>query len=150
MNEQSLKIADSLQIELNKFITESKESLTIVKNVAAAHAWKILQLAIAISIQFLENIATDLSGPDKKKIAMQALSEFYDKVFIVVNIPFLPSLIEPVLHKYVKAFFMVLVGASIDAMVTTFKQIGVFKDKNINTLSAAMKKQTLKTSKKRK
>jgi hypothetical protein len=149
MNEQSLKIADSLQIELNTFITESKESLTIVKNVAAAHAWKILQLAIAISIQFIENIATDLSGPDKKKIAMQALSEFYDKVFIVVNIPFLPSLIEPLLHKYVKAFFMILVGASIDAMVTTFKQIGVFKDKNINALSTT-KKKIIKTSKKRK
>jgi hypothetical protein len=148
MNEQSLKIIDNLQIELNKFITESKESLNIVQNVAAAHAWKILQLAIAISIQFIENIATDLSGPDKKKIAMQALSEFYDKVFTVVKIPFLPSFLEPFLHKYVKAFFMALVGASIDAMVTTFKEIGIFKDKSINTLSTTAKKKKIRTSKK--
>lgn len=127
MNEQSLKIIDNLQIQLNKFITESKESLQIVKDVTATQAWKILQLAIAISIQEIENIAIDLSGPDKKKIAMQALSEFYDKIFIVVQIPFLPSFAEPLLHKYVKAFFMALVGASIDAMVTTFKQVGVFR-----------------------
>lgn len=149
MNEQSVKIIDNLRVELNRFISESKESLKIVENVAAAHAWKILQLAVAISIQFIENIATDLSGPDKKRIAMQALSEFYDKVFTVVKIPFLPSFAEPLLHKYVKAFFMALVGASIDAMVTTFKQVGVFKDKNINTLSVT-KKKTIKTSKKRK
>lgn len=149
MNEQSLKIIDSLQQELAKFATESKESLKVVKTVAATQAWKILQLAIAITIQFIENIATDLSGPDKKKIAMQALSEFYDKVFTVVKVPFLPSLLEPLMHKYVKAFLMALVGASIDAMVTTFKQVGVFKDKNITTLSTT-KKKTIKTSKKRK
>jgi hypothetical protein len=149
MNEQSLKIIDSLQQELSKFAAESKESLNVVEKVAAAQAWKILQLAIAISIQFIENMATDLSGPDKKKIAMQALSEFYDKVFMVVKVPFLPSLIEPLMHKYVKAFLMALVGASIDAMVTTFKQVGIFKDKNITTLSTT-KKKTIKTSKKRK
>ncbi len=149
MNEQSLKIIDSLQQELAKFATESKESLKVVKTVAATQAWKILQLAIAITIQFIENIATDLSGPDKKKIAMQALSEFYDKVFTVVKVPFLPSLLEPLMHKYVKAFLMALVGASIDAMVTTFKQVGVFKDKNITTLSTT-KKKTITTSKKRK
>lgn len=149
MNEQSLKIIDSLQQELAKFATESKESLKVVKTVAATQAWKILQLAIAITIQFIENIATDLSGPDKKKIAMQALSEFYDKVFTVVKVPFLPSLLEPLMHKYVKAFLMALVGASIDAMVTTFKQVGIFKDKNITTLSTT-KKKTIKTSKKRK
>jgi hypothetical protein len=150
MNEQSLKIIDNLKIELAKFVSESKESLKIVENIAAVQAWKILQLAIAISVQFIENIATDLSGPDKKKIAMQALSEFYDKVFTVVKVPFLPSLIEPLMHKYVKAFLMALVGASIDAMVTTFRQVGIFKDKNIVTSSTTTQKKTIKTSKKRK
>jgi hypothetical protein len=147
MNEQSLNIIDNLQIQLNKFITESKESLQIVKDVTATQAWKILQLAIAISIQEIENIAIDLSGPDKKKIAMQALSEFYDKIFIVVQIPFLPSFAEPLLHKYVKTFFMALVGASIDAMVTTFKQVGVFKSQSVVSIKS-VKPQGKRTRKK--
>lgn len=127
------EITDQLKKGLDKLVEESKSSMKDVQRVAAAQAWKILQLAIAISIQIIENIATNLSGPEKKAIALTALSEFYDKVFLIVDVPMIPNIIEPMVHKYVKAFLMTLVGASIDAMVTTFREIGVFKTKTLST-----------------
>jgi hypothetical protein len=57
---------------------------------------------------------------------MNLLSDFYDKVFLVVDIPVVPNLLEPIIHKYIKAFLMILVSATIDAMVTTFRNTGVF------------------------
>ena len=143
------QLLDSIKVELDKLIDQSKQSASEVKRVAATQAWKILQLAVAISVQLLENIAVDLSGPDKKTVAMEAISKFYDNVFKVVDVPFVPSILEPWIHKYTKAFLMALVGASIDAMVTTFKQIGLFKEKNIKSLSAP-KPKTIKSRKKRK
>lgn len=145
------EILDQLKIELDKLIDQSNQSLKEVKKVAATQAWKVLQLAIALSIQFLENIAIDFSGPDKKLIAMDAISSFYDKVFTVVNVPFVPGFIEPLMHRYIKAFLMALVGVSIDAMVTTFREIGVFKDKDVKSQSLDYKKsKSIKTTKKRK
>jgi len=125
------EITDELKKGLDKLVEESKSSMKDVQRVAAAQAWKILQLAIAVSVQIIENIATNLSGPDKKAIALTALSEFYDKVFVVVNVPIIPSIMEPILHKYVKIFLMTLVSAGIDAMVTTFREVGVFKTKTL-------------------
>lgn len=127
------EITDQLKNGLDKLVEESKSSMKDVQRVAAAQAWKILQLAVAISIQIIENIATNLSGPEKKAIALTALSEFYDKVFSIVDVPMIPNVIEPMVHKYVKAFLMTLVAASIDAMVTTFREIGVFKTKTLFT-----------------
>jgi len=119
--------------QLDQLAIETKNSIQVLKSVAVNQAWKILQLTIAISIQIIENIATNLSGPEKKAIALIALSEFYDKVFLIVDVPMIPNIIEPMVHKYVKAFLMTLVGASIDAMVTTFREIGVFKTKTLST-----------------
>jgi|688.fasta_scaffold119350_5 hypothetical protein len=146
-----IQILDNLKLELDKLIDQSQQSLQETKKVAAAQAWKILQLAIALSIQFLENIAVSFSGPDKKLIAMEAISSFYDKVFTIVDVPFIPGFIEPLMHRYIKAFLMGLVGVSIDAMVTTFREIGVFKDKDVKSQSLVSKKpKSIKTTKKRK
>ena len=117
--------------EVEKLITKSKASLNEVKRIAIAEAWKILQLAVAGTIQIIEAIGTDLSSPDKKALAMDLLSSFYDKVFIVVDIPVIPNILEPLIHKYVKAFLMILVSASIDALVTTFRNTGVFLRKSV-------------------
>lgn len=92
-----------------------------------------MQLAVASIVQIIENIGTDLSSPDKKTLAMNLLSGFYDKVFLVVDIPVVPNVLEPIIHKYVKAFLMILVSASIDAMVTTFRNTGIFIKKNYTT-----------------
>jgi len=88
-----------------------------------------LQLAIASVIQVIEAIGTDLSSPEKKALAMDLLSKFYDSVFVVVDVPFVPNLLEPIIHRYVKSFLMVLVSSSIDALVTTFRNTGVFLKK---------------------
>lgn len=125
-----------VKAETEKLINNTKESLGVVKNVALAQAWKILQLAIASVVQIIEEIATNLAGPDKKVIAMEALSKFYDSVFVVIDIPFVPNLFEPIIHKYVKSILMIMVSATIDAMVTTFRNTGVFIDSQtkINSL----------------
>lgn len=121
-------LLDSIKPETDKLIEQAKESLQEVKAVALEQAWKILQLAVATIIQIIENKAIGLAGKDKKVIAMDLLSGFYDSVFLIVDIPFVPNLVEPIIHKYVKAFLMLLVSATIDAMVTTFRNTGVFVD----------------------
>lgn len=118
--------------EVEKLVNQAKESLATVKKLAVNEAWKILQITTASVIQILEKTATELSGPEKKELAMTLISSFYDKVFTVVDIPMVPNILEPMIHKYVKGFLMILVSASIDAMVTTFRQVGVFIKKKID------------------
>lgn len=86
-----------------------------------------MQLTIANIIQKIENIGNGLSGKDKKTIAMEFLSKFYDTTFIIIDVPLVPNILEPIIHKYIKSFLMILVSSSIDAMVATFREIGVFK-----------------------
>lgn len=124
-----------IKVEVEKLISQAKESLNAVKVVALAQAWKILQLTVAAVIQIIEQIGTDLAGPEKKKLAMEAVSSFYDAVFLVVDIPFVPNLVEPIIHKYVKSILMVLVSSTIDAMVTTFRNVGVFVDPQVKVNS---------------
>lgn len=90
-----------------------------------------MQLAVARTIQAIENAANGLTGKDKKAAAMELLSKFYDSVFIVVDIPFVPAIVEPIIHRYVKSFLMILVSSTIDAMVTTFRQTGIFVDPRV-------------------
>lgn len=126
-----------IKAEIEKLINNTKESVGIVKSVALAQAWKILQLAVASIVQIIEQIATNLAGPDKKVIAMEALSKFYDSVFVMIDIPFVPNIFEPIIHRYVKSILMIMVSATIDAMVTTFRNTGVFIDSQakINSLT---------------
>lgn len=144
-----INITNQVKLELDKFVIETKLSLQELKKTAISQAWKILQLAVVTTVQVLQNLATDLSGPDKKNIAMNALSDFYDKVFLVIDIPFVPSVIEPLFRKYVKTLLMLLVSSSIDAMVTTFKQIGIFKSEPIKIQKSVTKK-SIRSKKKRK
>lgn len=117
---------DLIRAEVEKLILSSKSSLENVKRIAIAEAWKLLQLATATIIQIIEAIGNDISGPEKKALAMDLLNKFYDNVFVVVDIPVMPNILEPVIHRYLKAFLMILVSASIDALVTTFRNTGVF------------------------
>lgn len=130
MSETS-NIKNLISPEIDKLIVQAKLSLNEVKTVAIAQAWKILQLAVASTIQIIEASAVGLAGKDKKAIAMELLSKFYDGVFVIVDIPFVPNLVEPIIHKYVKSFLMILVSSTIDAMVTTFRNTGVFVDPSV-------------------
>jgi hypothetical protein len=115
--------------QAEKLVVAAKESLKEVKRVSIAEAWKLLQLTVAHIVQLLEKTADTLSGPEKKAIAVEFLSGFYDKVFVVVDLPFVPSLVEGIIHSYVKKILMIMVGASIDATVTIFKNTGIFLKK---------------------
>lgn len=117
---------DLIKEEVEKLIANTKASLSDVKRIAINEAWKLLQLVIASVIQIIEAIGEDLSSPDKKQLAMSLISDFYDKVFIVVDIPVVPTILESMIHKYVKAFLMILVSSTIDSMVTIFRNTGVF------------------------
>ena len=112
--------------QVEKLIQQTKESVENLKRVAIGEAWKLLQLATASVVQIIENTADNLSGPEKKELALSLLNNFYDRVFVVVDVPFVPQLIEPIIHKYIKNILMIMVSASIDATVTIFRNTGVF------------------------
>lgn len=120
---------DLIKAEVDHLILNVKNSLAKVKRLAINEAWKILQLATASIIQIIEKLGHDISSQDKKVLAMDLLNKFYDSVFVVVDIPVVPNFLEPIIHKYVKAFLMILVSATIDALVTTFRNTGVFLKK---------------------
>lgn len=115
-----------IRLEVEKLINSTKDSLKEVQRFALGEAWKLLQLTTASVVQIIEGIGNDLSGPDKKALAMDLLNSFYDKVFLVVDVPFVPNLVEPIIHRYIKNILMIMVGATIDATVTIFRNTGVF------------------------
>jgi len=116
----------SQSLSINDLVQKAKDSLQQAKSVAVPQAWNVLQLAVADVIQNIETNHPDLKGADKKVLAMNVISGFYDQVFVIVNFPFVPKPLQPIIQKYVKQILMILVGATIDAMVTTFRQTGIF------------------------
>lgn len=118
---------EQLRPELEKLINQTNESLQDTKRVALSQAWKILQLVIADVVQAIEHKYVSLVGKDKKELALNFINSFYNKVFIIVDIPFVPNALEPIIHTYVKKILMIMVASSIDATVTIFKNVGVFK-----------------------
>jgi len=130
--EINMTTKDLVLEKANRLIELAKESVGEVKKVTISEAWKILQLTTAGMVQILEAIATDLSGPEKKAIALEFINNFYDKVFLVVSIPLVPNFVEPIIHSYVKRILMMLVDASIDSIVKIFRDTGVFLNKRSN------------------
>ena len=104
----------------------AKQSLGDAQSVALPQAWKILQLMVAEIIISIESQFTSLAGKDKKTIAMDCVSQFYDAVFVTVTVPFIPLFLQPIIYKYVKALVMLLISSTIDALVTTFRNTGIF------------------------
>jgi hypothetical protein len=125
MTNQILSVND-----LGDLVTKAKQILNAAKAVAMPQAWNILQLATAEVVQNIEDNSPSLKGADKKTLAMTMISNFYDQVFTVVNFPFVPKLLQPIIQKYVKQLLMLLVSATIDALVTTFRNSGIFVDPN--------------------
>jgi hypothetical protein len=118
--------SDIIKTEFNKLLLSSQDSLKEVKKFAIGEMWKILQLLTAAVIRLIENIGKDLSSPEKKLLAMELITEFYDKVFKSIEIPVIPSTIEPLFHNYIKKIVMILVDSAIDSMVATFRELGIF------------------------
>lgn len=127
MSEKTTK--QLIKEEVQKLIEETKKSASDVKKIAVGEAWKILQLLTAVVIQIIENIGKDLSSPEKKQLALELISHFYDEVFNVVLLPWIPVFVQSWLKSHVKQLLMLFVGSAIDALVTTFRNVGVFKPK---------------------
>jgi hypothetical protein len=130
MQTQNLSVSN-----IQSLVEKTKAILNSVKEVAMPQAWNVLQLATVDVIQSIENNSPTLKGADKKTLAMTMISNFYDQVFTVVNFPFVPKLLQPIIQKYVKQLLMILVSASIDALVTTFRNNGIFIDPNSTVTS---------------
>jgi hypothetical protein len=113
---------------LGDLVTKAKQILNAAKAVAMPQAWNVLQLATAEIIQNIEENSPSLKGADKKTLAMTMISNFYDQVFTIINFPFVPQILQPIIQKYVKQILMILVSATIDALVTTFRNSGIFVD----------------------
>jgi len=122
----NIELASKLQDLINKV----KNSLTTNKSVAVNQAWGILQLAVADTVQVIEDSNPSLKGSNKKELALNMISNFYDKVFLVVSIPYVPAALQPIIQKYIKALLMLLVSSTIDSMVEIFRKTGVFIDPN--------------------
>ena len=117
-----------LSSKLEDLINKVKKSLSSNKSVAVNQAWGILQLAVADTVQVIEDSNPSLKGSNKKELALNMISNFYDKVFLVVSIPYVPVAFQPIIQKYIKALLMLLVSSTIDSMVEIFRQTGVFSD----------------------
>jgi len=123
---------EQITVEFDQVIADVKESLGEIKRLAIKEAWKIMQVVIGELVVTIEKIGTDLSSKEKKELAMNLLSGFYDSVFKAVDLPFIPNVFEPLFHSYVKKFVMGLASAGIDAIVTTFREVGVFLKKKVD------------------
>lgn len=123
---------EKIQPELQETIDQIKTTLSDAKKVALAEAWKILQVLVAKVITSIETAAVDWSGKEKKQLAMSFLSDAYDALFSAIDIPGIPAFLENYLHKYIKSVLMILMSSAIDAMVATFRDIGVFVAKKKN------------------
>jgi hypothetical protein len=123
MENQNLPVND-----LENLVAKAKEILKNAKAVAMPQAWNVLQLATAEVIQRIEDNNPSLKGVDKKTLAMTMISKFYDQTFTIINFPFVPQVLQPTIQKYVKQILMLLISATIDALVTTFRNSGVFVD----------------------
>lgn len=125
------KVVELISQEVEKLIKSQQANLQDVKRFAIDEAWKILQIFTAVVIQIIEAIGGDLSGKDKKELAMTYISKFYDITFLIIDIPMVPSVLESFIHKYTKSLLLLLVSASIDALVTTFRNTGIFLKKKV-------------------
>jgi hypothetical protein len=128
MNTTDSKILITEEVE--KLIDQQQKALGRFKKIAVAEAWKLLQSITASIIQIIEAIGKDLEGSEKKSLAMNFVSQFYDRVFIVIDIPYIPNFIQAYMHRYIKGFLMILVSSTIDSMVTIFRNTGIFLKKN--------------------
>jgi hypothetical protein len=126
-NIQNQILSIELSSTLESLIKSVKESLINSKNVTVSKAWGILQLAVADTIRTIEISTPSLKGTTKKEIALSMISSFYDKVFLVVTVPYVPAPLQPIISKYTKALLMLLVSSAIDSMVQIFKQSGIFE-----------------------
>ena len=92
--------------------------------------WTVVQESIASVVLLIENkVGSSLSGPEKKAAALEYVANVIDTVALLIDIPGVPEWIESKLDYYIKQFLLAIASGSIDAIVSTFKETGVFPPK---------------------
>lgn len=124
----SLPNVEQLKLESQKLAETIKTNLGGIKRLAINEAWKILQATASEIVILIEKYTGEnVSGADKKLIALNLIEKFYDAVFLAVDLPMIPSILEGFIHKYVKKVLLLMVSGSVDVIVSTFNKIGYFK-----------------------
>ena len=105
-----------------------QENLQATKNrLRIKDAWRMVQDSIAKVVIIIEkNIGSDMPGAEKKAIAMNVIEKVVDIVCALIDIPGIPRWIQSALYKYLKKFLLEVADGSIDAIVKTFRETGVF------------------------
>jgi hypothetical protein len=130
-------LKDLIQPEIQKLVSIAKRQINNSNTVALKEAWKILNDNSADVVIFLQTFGESLSSPEKKEQAMLIMSNFYDQVFTVVQFPFVPQILQPLVQKTVKAILIdILISSAIDSTVTTLRKVGVIQKKNPSTIVA--------------
>lgn len=111
----------------NISINEKKalELKDLPKKIPLAIVWSTSQILVAKLVKLMADKASDMENTQKKQTVLDAIKAFYDTVFVFFDIPFVPSFIEPIIHNRVKQILIILVSATIDATVKTFRETGV-------------------------
>lgn len=116
------RISELVDRLYNVRATTSKEG----KPFGVTDAWNLFQTAIAELVKLIEELAKDLPGPEKKRIAMQYVEQLFDRIIVGIDIPYVPDFFEKILDKYLKKLFVKLADGAIDSIVTLLNNLGVF------------------------
>ena len=123
-----MSVLDEVQAGAQVIIDDIKLKLTNSK-FPLASVWKLLQESIAKVVLLIEQKAQVLAGPDKKAAAMLIVSNIIDVAAVAIDIPFVPDIVEAQLESIVKSLLLTIASGSIDALVSTFKDTGIFPPK---------------------
>lgn len=90
-------------------------------------AWQLIQTALAKTVLIIEqNVVGAVSGPEKKAAAMAIIGQVVNVVIGSITLPYVPLWIQNMMGNYIKTFLLEVASGSIDALVSTFHDTGVF------------------------
>lgn len=122
---------ENLEKEADGLFDSFKEKLGTLGHVLKLpEAWRIIQDATAQTVIIIErNVGRALSGPEKKAKALARIEKVIDVVCALIDVPFIPDWAESYADRYIKLFLLEVADGSIDALVKTFHDTGVFPPK---------------------
>lgn len=122
-----------LKEQLNELIATSKTKLAEIgekSRISLRVGWNVFQQALSEITVLIERVYLDVTGPEKKKAAMDAAEVFFDSVLTAVLLPYIPSFLQWIFKTQIRYIFLQLANGSIDALVATFNSLGIFSSKN--------------------
>jgi hypothetical protein len=121
------ELKDNLKTLLSDLAVSIKERH---EKCSLSAGWRLVQECVAKVVLIIEStVGSALSGPEKKEQAMEAIGKIVDTVMVIIDVPFVPEWFEQRVDKYIRIILMDIASGSIDALVTTFHDTGVFPPK---------------------